>query len=220
MRAMILAAGKGKRMQPLTESMPKPMLTAAGKPLLQYHIESLVGAGIREIIINTGRLGEVIESRFGSGAEYGAEIRYSKEGEEPLETGGGIKHALPLLGEEPFIVVNGDIWTDFNFRRLLQENIRPVHLVLVPNPPHHPQGDFVLTGHRLSLQGRSRLTFSGIGLYSPDFFSEHKETVFPLLPLLLQAIRDGKVSGELFIGGWLDVGTPERLWELETTLSK
>lgn len=218
MRAMILAAGKGKRMQPLTKTVPKPMLEAGGKPLLQYHIEALVKAGIREIVINTGYLGEVIESRFGSGSNLGAEICYSREGDDPLETGGGIKHALPLLGKGPFIVVNGDIWTDFDYRRLLEGNISPVYLVFVHNPPQHPRGDFVLIGNSVSLEGGPRLTYSGIGLYSPTFFSEQGETVFPLLPVLQRVIREGKAMGELFTGRWLDVGTPERLQELEGIL--
>lgn len=220
MRAMILAAGKGERMRPLTKTIPKPMLKAGGKPLLQYHIESLVDAGIREIVINTGRLGAAIESHFGTGRDLGADIRYSREGGQPLETGGGIKRALPLLGKGPFIVVNGDIWTDFDYSRLLEKDITPPYLILVPNPPHHPQGDFVLQGDRLSLDGGPRLTYSGIGLYPPALFSEQTETVFPLLPLLQQAIREGVVTGELYTGRWLDVGTPERLRELEEMVSK
>lgn len=220
MRAMILAAGKGERMQPFTNITPKPMLKAGGKPLLQYHIESLVNAGIREIVINTGRLGDVIESWFGSGHGFGADIQYSREGDEPLETGGGIKHALPLLGSEPFIALNGDIWTDFNYSRLLERDNKLIHLVLVKNPPHHPDGDFVLQGDVVSLEGSPKLTFSGIGLYPPAYFSEQSETVFPLLPLLQRAIREGKVTGELFKGHWLDVGTPERLQELEGILAK
>lgn len=220
MRAMILAAGKGERMQPLTKSVPKPMLEAAGKPLLQYHIESLVRAGIRQLVINTGYLGDIIEARFGSGGDFGAEIRYSREGNAPLETGGGIRQALPLLGNGPFIVVNGDIWTDFDYRRLLAGNKKPIYLVFVPNPSHHPEGDFVLVEDRVVLEGGPRLTFSGIGLYLPEYFSKEKERIFPLLPVLQRAIREGNVTGELYTGRWLDVGTPERLRELEGSLLK
>ncbi len=215
MKAIILAAGKGERMRPLTENIPKPLLEVGEKPLILYHIERLVCAGITEIVINHGRLGEKIEAALGNGSRYGAAIRYSPEGDEPLETGGGIFNALRLLGGAVFIAVNADVWSDFPFARLPPEPAGLAHLVLVDNPPHHTGGDFALSGGRLALEGGVKLTFSGIGLYRPELFHECEYGRFPLAPLLRQATAQGLVSGEHYRGLWLDVGTPECLRQVQ-----
>ena len=216
--AMILAAGKGERMRPLTDNQPKPLLLAGGKPLLQYHLENLARAGVGQIIINYARLGEMIEQQFGDGRAFGVDIIYSPEGDEPLETGGGIKKALPLLGAEAFIVVNADIWTDFDFRQLPQTPPGMAHLVLVPNPDHHPRGDFGLVNGQVTVAGGARYTFSGIGVYRPALFADCEAAVFPLAPVLRSAIRRAAVSGELYSGRWLDIGTPARLSSLNSIL--
>lgn len=218
--AMILAAGKGERMRPLTESLPKPLLQAGGKPLLQYHLEALVRAGAGRIVINHARLGDMIETAFGDGRAYGIEIVYSAEGGEPLETGGGIKNALPLLGPEAFIVVNADIWTDYDFARLPAEPAGLAHLVLVPNPDHHPQGDFVLKQGMVSAGPGPCFTFSGIGVYRPELFAGCTEQVFSLAPILRAAAGRDAVSGEIYRGHWLDIGTPDRLGRLQALLNK
>ncbi|MGH8609092.1 MAG: N-acetylmuramate alpha-1-phosphate uridylyltransferase MurU [Gammaproteobacteria bacterium] len=215
MKAIILAAGKGERMRPLTERIPKPLLEVGGKPLILYHIERLVCSGVTEIVINHGRLGEQIEAALGSGNRYGATIRYSPEGEEPLETGGGIFNALGLLGGPVFIAVNADVWSEFPFARLPTEPVGLAHLVLVDNPPHHTGGDFALNGERVALEGETKLTFSGIGVYRPHLFHECDYGRFPLAPLLRQATAQGLVSGEHYRGLWLDVGTSERLRQVQ-----
>ncbi|MCR4304081.1 MAG: nucleotidyltransferase family protein [Gallionella sp.] len=227
MLAMLLAAGRGERMRPLTDHTPKPLLEAGGKPLIVWHIERLVRAGIREIVINHAHLGAQIESSLGDGSRFGAHIRYSAEG-TALETAGGIAYALPLLGSEPFAVVNGDIYCDYDFAHLparaaaLQASGDAAHLVLVNNPPQHPNGDFGLTDGRvtepvtsvLSPQS-SILTFSGIGIYQPGLFTHiPRGSIAPLAPLLHAQIALGKVSGEHHRGIWVDAGTPERLAEL------
>jgi MurNAc alpha-1-phosphate uridylyltransferase len=220
MRAMILAAGRGERMRPLTDHTPKPLLQAGGKALIEFHIEALVRAGIRELIINHAHLGEQIERHLGNGARWGAQIRYSHE-EKALETGGGILQALPLLGDEPFIVVNGDVWTDYPFERL-KAGLAPeakAHLVLVDNPPHHRAGDFVLEAGRIVPEGPERLTYSGIGIYRPELVVGREPGPFALGPLLRAAAQGGELSGEHYAGAWLDVGTPERLEQLELRLS-
>jgi N-acetyl-alpha-D-muramate 1-phosphate uridylyltransferase len=214
MKAIILAAGKGERMRPLTDHTPKPLLEVGGKPLIAYHIERLVYAGITEIVINHARLGEKIEAALGDGTRYGATITYSPEGDEPLETGGGIFNALKLLGGPAFIAVNADAWSDFPFTRLPPQPAGLAHLILVDNPPHHTGGDFALTDGRLALDGAIKLTFTGIGLYRPQLFHECTYGRFPLAPLLRQATAQGLVSGEHYRGLWLDVGTPERLREV------
>ena len=214
MKAMILAAGKGERMRPLTDHLPKPLLTIAGKPLLQYHIEALAAAGVKELVINHALMGKKIEDYFGNGEAFKVHICYSAEGDVPLETGGGILRALPLLGGAPFIVVNADVWTDYDFSRLPDEPPGLVHLVLVNNPPHHPGGDFQLSGKQVGEAGEERFTYSGIGLYRPELFTGAKKTRFPLAPLLRTTMRKGQVSGELYTGLWLDIGTPERLQEV------
>ena len=218
--AMILAAGKGERMRPLTDKLPKPLLRAGGKPLLQYHLESLARAGTGRIVINHARLGELIEKEFGNGRSYGVEIVYSPEGDEPLETGGGIKKALPLLGPGPFIVVNADIWTDYDFSRLPQAPERLAHLVLVPNPDHHPQGDFSLDNGKVTDDTGPRLTYGGIGVYRPELFADCDESVFALAPVLLRVMGQGAISGEFYSGRWVDVGTPDRLSRLDVWLNE
>jgi MurNAc alpha-1-phosphate uridylyltransferase len=216
---MILAAGKGERMRPLTNTMPKPLLAAAGKPLLQYHIEALAAASIRDLVINTGSHGEQIEARFGTGAGLGVSIRYSHEGAAPLGTGGGVRKALPLLGGAPFILVNGDVWTDFDFSGLPAAPAGLAHLVLVANPAHNPQGDFSLEDGRVRPGGRQRLTYSGIGVYDPAMFADTPSGEFSLVPLLKLAMQSERVRGEYYSGAWLDIGTPERLAQLENMLS-
>jgi len=214
MRAMILAAGRGERMRPLTDQTPKPLLEVGGKPLIQYHIEALRDAGFRELVVNHAHLGNQIVERLGEGAQFGVHIEYSAEPEGALETGGGIKKALPLLGERPFLVINGDIWSDYPYQQLYREPEGLAHLVLIDNPPHHVQGDFQLNGRRVTTDGENKLTFSGIGLYRPDLFADSPDAAFPLAPLLRRAMQAGQVSGEYFQGRWLDIGTPQRLAEL------
>lgn len=211
MKAMILAAGRGERLRPLTDQTPKPLLLVAGKPLIQWHVEALVRAGISEIIVNHAWLGEQIEAALGDGSRFDAQIVYSPEGESGLETGGGIFHALPLLGDKPFLVINGDVATDFDFATMPQQIPGLAHLMLVPNPAHHPQGDFVLNGTRLDDGPGERLTFSGIGMYKPRLFADCRAEVFPLAPLLRAAIAKDQVTAELYRGHWVDVGTHERL---------
>lgn len=221
---MILAAGRGERMRPLTDIVPKPLLEAGGTPLIVRHIERLVRAGIREIVVNHAHLGWRIEQALGDGARFGARIAYSPEA-EALETAGGIAHALPLLGDAPFAVINGDIACDYDFGRLAQiaEAMVPrallAHLVLVPNPPHHAGGDFALHEGRIAQADGARLTFSGIGVYLPELFAAiRRGAKAKLAPLLCEAIRAGRVSGELHQGLWVDVGTPERLERLDARL--
>ncbi|MEN8215438.1 MAG: N-acetylmuramate alpha-1-phosphate uridylyltransferase MurU [Pseudomonadota bacterium] len=216
MRTMILAAGRGKRMRPLTDTIPKPLLKVGGQCLIEYHIKHLVAAGLTEIVINHAHLGEQIEQTLGNGERYGAQLRYSPEG-VALETGGGIYKALPLLGKEPFLVINGDIWCDYPFSQL-RRLTSLAHLILVNNPDHHPKGDFCLINNRVYQDGTPRLTFSGIGIYHPDLFKDCQSGAFPLAPLLIKAMQAGQVSGELYQGQWIDVGTPERLQQLERML--
>ncbi len=218
---MILAAGRGERMRPLTDRMPKPLLPVAGKPLIEHHIEALLQAGFEEIVINHAYRGEQIEAALGDGRRWGIPIRYSPEPAGALETGGGIFKALPLLGPAPFLVINGDIWTDYDLTRLAGLEPGLAHLVLVDNPPHHPDGDFRLSPEGLchpdGNRGR-RLTFSGIGLYRPALFDGCRAGAFPLAPLLRAAMAEGEVSGEHYTGRWVDVGTPERLAALNRDL--
>lgn len=230
MRAMILAAGRGERMRPLTDHTPKPLLPAGGKPLIVWHIERLVRAGITELVINHAHLGDQIERELGDGGRFGAAIRYSDEG-TALETAGGIAFALHMLGDEPFAVVNGDIYCDYDFARLpalaaqMRRNHDNAHLVLVDNPQHHPRGDFCLHGQRITpvpaipVPASSILTFSGIGLYRPELFDGiPRGAKAALAPLLREQIALGKVSGEHHRGVWIDVGTPQRLQELDQQL--
>jgi MurNAc alpha-1-phosphate uridylyltransferase len=220
MKAMILAAGRGERMRPLTDTIPKPLLQAGGRCLLEYHVEALARAGIDELVINTAWHGEQIEQRLGDGSRYGVPIRYSHEGEQALETAGGIVRALPLLGDEAFIVVNADVWTDYDFARLPGEPDGVAHLLLVDNPAHHPEGDFFLEGGKVTnAAGDHRFTFSGIGVYRPALFAALEQGVRPLAPLLRAAMTGGQVSGEHYPGQWFDIGTPARLTALDKMLS-
>ena len=214
MRAMILAAGRGERMRPLTDSIPKPLLEVNGKPLIQYHVENLVRSGMTSIVINHARLGAQIERYLGDGSRFGADITYSPEGDLPLETGGGIFNALPLLGTDPFVVVNADIWTDFPFHTLPPQPTHLAHLVLVPNPPYNPGGDFSLAGTQAGVIGTPLYTFSGIAVYRPELFTGCKRGAFSLAPLLRIATARQQVTGELYDGDWMDIGTAERLDEL------
>ncbi|MBL1259739.1 MAG: nucleotidyltransferase family protein [Thiotrichaceae bacterium] len=218
MKAMILAAGRGERMRPLTDVTPKPLLTVGGDYLIAYHLRSLVAAGITEIVINHAWLGEQLEQVLGDGSQYGARIHYSAEGDVGLETAGGIKHALPLLGDMPFVVVNGDVWSDFSFTSLPKMPAGLAHLVLVDNPPFHPEGDFSLQQGQVQCDGEAKLTFSGVGVYRAELFESLAEGRSPLAPLLRSAMMKGVVSGEYYRGGWVDVGTPERLNVLDRQL--
>ena len=220
MRAMILAAGRGERMRPLTDHTPKPLLCVGGKPLIEYHLDRLQRAGVREVVINHGRLGHMIEEHLGNGDRYHMRLTYSAEGDAPLETGGGIYKALPLLGEEPFICLNADIWTDFDCSGLTIRNGSLAHLVLVNNPDHNPDGDFALDDGRVLNEGTVRYTFSGIGVYDPALFADCKPGRFPLTPLLRAAADHGCAGGELYSGPWRDIGTPERLAEIRQQYSE
>ena len=213
---MILAAGRGERMRPLTDHTPKPLLTAAGKPLIEHTIKQLVAAGFNDIVINHAHLGLQIEKRLGNGNQFGANISYSPEGEHALETAGGIINALPLLGDEAFLVVNGDIATNFSFAELKNLTIDLAHLVLVDNPTHNPDGDFGLDNAGLIVSNSvEQFTFSGIGLYRPELFNDIPAGPSRLAPLLRIAIAKGQVTGQIMNGFWMDIGTPERLQELD-----
>lgn len=218
MKVMILAAGRGERMRPLTDVTPKPLLQVGGRSLIAHHLVNLARASLRDVVVNTGHLGLQIEQALGDGAGYGLSIRYSREA-TILDTGGGIFNALPLLGEAPFLVVNGDVFTDYPFERLPRAPAGLAHLVLVPNPPQHARGDFVLQEGRVLSDGGGRLTFSGIGVYRPQLFAECGPGVFPLAPLLRKAMADEQVGGERYNGHWCDVGTPERLAALDRLLA-
>lgn len=215
---MILAAGRGERMRPLTDVTPKPLLPVAGKPLIVWHLERLARAGFRDIVINHAHLGEQIEALLGDGAAWGVRIAYSAEPQGALETAGGIANALPMLGNAPFLVVNGDIFCDWDFARA-QIGDAHAHLVLVANPSHHPDGDFALDGAKVGLGGTAQLTFSGIGIYRPGLFAGiARGQPAKLAPLLREAIAAGRVTGERHAGRWEDVGTPERLAALDAEL--
>ncbi|MGI9295907.1 MAG: N-acetylmuramate alpha-1-phosphate uridylyltransferase MurU [Pseudomonadales bacterium] len=218
MKAMILAAGRGERMRPLSDTLPKPLLEVAGKPLIVYHIERLVRAGVNELVINHAWLGEKIERALGNGSAFHARIHYSEE-RHALETAGGIKQALPLLGADEFLLVNGDIWCDFDFTALLTQPLNGDlgRLILVDNPPHKIEGDFILTNDRVKrgVSGNpNSLTYAGIARFSPALFSELSERKAPLLPLLNAAIDKNLLAGLYYSGDWLDVGTAARLQEL------
>ncbi|MDG4552721.1 MAG: nucleotidyltransferase family protein [Candidatus Competibacter sp.] len=218
MKAMILAAGRGERMRPLTDHTPKPLLPVAGQPLIVHQMTALRVAGIADLVINTGHLGAQLAAALGDGGAWGLRIVYSPEPPEALETGGGIFQALPLLGSEPFLVVNGDVWTDYPFARLPTAPVGLAHLVLVDNPSHHPAGDFILRNGQVEETGATRLTFSGISVLRPELFTGRAPGRFPLGPLLRRAIADGRVTGEHYRGGWRDIGTPQRLAELDDEL--
>lgn len=222
MKVMILAAGRGERMRPLTDNTPKPLLKVGGKSLIGWHIEHLVKAGFKEIIINHAYLGQQIEQALGDGTRWDIRIHYSPE-KIALETAGGIANALPLLGSDPFLVVNADIFSEIDFGHLTQA--LPLsgmaHLVMVDNPPQHPQGDFCLEAGRLRTNGTAKLTFSGVGVYSPELFKKLvRGEAAKLAPLLVTAMEDDLVTGEYYQGVWHDIGTPERLESVDDMLRK
>jgi MurNAc alpha-1-phosphate uridylyltransferase len=215
---MILAAGRGERMRPLTDTLPKPLLPVRGKPLIERHVEALACAGMERIVINLAWLGSLIREHLGDGSRFGVPIAYSEESPHALETAGGIFRALPLLGPDPFLVVNGDILTDFPFDRPTVAGDHDAHLVLVPNPPQHPRGDFGLEGGLALERGALKYTFSGVAVYRPRFFEGCTDGSFPLKPLLLRSMAAKCCSAELFGGLWEDVGTPQRLAALNGAL--
>ena len=213
MKAMILAAGRGERMRPLTDTVPKPLLKVGNHCLIEHHIFNLKTAGFTELVINTAWLAEKIHQQLGDGTNYGVTISYSDE-KNALETGGGIKKALPLLGNDSFLVVNGDIWCDYDYKKITPLNDDLLaHLILVDNPEHHLAGDFSIKDNRLSNDPVNKLTFSGIGVYKAELFAQPEER-FPLAPLLRKAADEKKISAEYYSGLWVDIGTPERLEEL------
>lgn len=220
MKAMILAAGLGNRMRPLTLTTPKPLLAVGGKPLIVWHIDALKAAGISDLVINTAWLGHKLHEALGDGSAYGVNIQWSDE-QEPLETAGGIQQALPLLGNEPFLLVNGDIWLRYDFKPFINKDLgqQLAHLLLVNNPPQHPKGDFAFCkAHTNSLvlpEGEEKYTFAGVSVLSPQLFAHLPAGKAPLAPLLRQAIAQGLVSAEHHAGTWVDVGTPERLADLD-----
>ncbi|HEV2270312.1 MAG TPA: nucleotidyltransferase family protein [Steroidobacteraceae bacterium] len=211
---MLLAAGRGERLRPITDTVPKPLVEVAGKPLIIYHLEALARAGVTDVVVNLSWLGERIRSALGDGSRYGVRIAYSEEGPVPLETGGGIHRALPLLGPAPFLVVNSDVWTDVDFSRLLTlEEGSDARLLLAPNPLHHPRGDFGLEGDFVVARDaeRNSFTYTGIGVYRPELFEGCTAGKFPLLPLLQRAIAARRLRGDVYRGEWLDIGSPDRL---------
>jgi MurNAc alpha-1-phosphate uridylyltransferase len=231
LRALIFAAGKGERMRPLTERTPKPLLEAGGKPLIAWHLEKLAALGVTDVVINISWLADCFEPALGDGSRWGLRLHYSHEGPEPLETGGGMQHALQLLGAGPFITVNGDIWTDYDFARLPSEPTGLAHLLMVDNPAQHPRGDFSLDADGvLRTDGGSKLTYSGIGVYRPELLQDWRQVIgntegaqlspprFKLAPLLMAAMAKQLITGEHHGGRWTDVGTPERLAQLDRSL--
>ena len=229
--ALIFAAGLGERMRPLTDRTPKPLLPVGGKPLIVWHLEKLAAAGVHYVVINTSHLAEQFPDTLGDGSRWGLRIRYAYEGPTPLETGGGMLNALPLLGSAPFIAVNGDIWCDVDFAALPSEPAGLAHLLLVDNPPQHPHGDFALDTHgTVHDDGDARLTFSGIGVYRQELLQGWREVIgnvagtdmqpprFRLTPLLRAAMANDAISGSHYRGAWTDVGTPQRLAQLEAEL--
>lgn len=217
---MILCAGLGTRMRPLTNNTPKPLLKVGGKPLIVWHIEKLAKAGFKEIIINIAYLGYKIRDYLGDGSRYGVDIFYSDEQEEgALETAGGIVKALPLLGDSLFLVINGDIWCDYPYNSLFNLENNLAHLILVPNPPQHPNGDFGLQEGMVVRRKENCYTFSGIGYYNPLLFKSLSYGKQPLAPLLIESMGRGEVGGEVYLGEWRDIGTPKRLEELDRELT-
>ncbi len=219
MKCMLLSAGLGKRLRPLTCHTPKPLIKLAGKSLIEHHLEKLKSAGYEKIVINLSYLGDMIQQKLGDGLRYGVHIEYSHEGEHPLGTAGGIIHALPLLGSKPFLVMNSDIWCDhsLSFPDLAHDM---AHLVLVDNPAHHPDGDFVYESGKVYNTGKSYLTFSGIGVYLPKLFENRSAGKPALAHVLRTAINQGQVSAEYHAGKWFDIGSPERLEQAEDYLSE
>ena len=232
-RALVFAAGKGERMRPLTNDTPKPLLRAGGKRLVEWHLEKLAAAGVREVVLNIAWLADRFEPALGDGSRWGLHLHYSHEGAEPLETGGGMLHALRILGDAPFICINGDTWSDYDFARLPTRPRAMAHLVVVDNPPQHPRGDFRLEPDgTLRGEGEGLLTFSGIGVYDPRILLGWRDVIgnvagtelhpprFKLAPLLFAAMARGEIHGEHHRGRWTDVGTPERLADLDASLAE
>lgn len=218
-RAMILAAGRGERMRPLTDTLPKPLLKVDGKALIEYHIEALKEAGIKDIVINTAWLGDVIPEYLGNGAYWGVNLTYSHE-TSALETAGGIRKTIEFFESDPFMVVSGDVWTDFDFSLLTKPKAK-AHLVLVTNPVHHPEGDFGLDNGTVLASAASQYTFSGIGVYQPEVFADLElDAAAPLAPLLRELMQEREVTGQLYQGQWHDIGTPERLDALNKSFQK
>jgi MurNAc alpha-1-phosphate uridylyltransferase len=230
--ALIFAAGLGERMRPLTDHTPKPLLMAGGKPLIVWHLEKLAAIDVRYVVVNTSHLADQFPDLLGDGSRWGLRIRYAYEGVTPLETGGGMLNALPLLGPEPFLAINGDIWTDLDFGSLPAEPAGLAHLLMVDNPAHHPEGDFAIGPEGLLADsGSPRLTFSGVGVYRPELLAQWHSAVgerpesaakpprFKLRPVLSAAMTERKVSGSRHTGAWTDVGTPERLAALDAALN-
>jgi MurNAc alpha-1-phosphate uridylyltransferase len=219
MKAMILAAGRGERMRPLTDHTPKPLLTVGGKPLIVWHLERLAKAGFKEVVINHAHLGAQIEEALGDGSAWNLKIQYSPE-TTALETAGGIANALPFLGGAPFLVVNGDVFAEIDFKGLQLKSPHLAHLVMVDNPPQHLDGDFVVDSGKVTNQGNHKLTFSGVGIYHPALFVDVEQgQAAKLAPLLRLAMAKGLVTGEHYQGVWHDIGTPERLRFLDKQLS-
>jgi len=219
MRAMILAAGRGERLKPITDSVPKALIKAGETTPLERHLERLAHAGFRQCVINLGHLGEQIRDLVGDGHRWNLQVSYSDEGDDILETGGGIHKALPLLGDGPFAVVNADTWSEFDYARLRNTKCDYAHLVMVDNPSHNPGGDFELRSGLVKTGNKKRLTFSGIAVYHPRLFSSLSGGKFPLAPLLTQVMETHYVTGEYFAGFWLDIGTEERLKSLRQKLA-
>lgn len=233
MKALVFAAGLGERMRPLTNHTPKPLLVAGGKRLIEWHLEKLAALGVREVVVNTSWLAEQFPATLGDGSRWGLQLHFAHEGDTPLETGGGMLNALPLLGDAPFIAVNGDIWCDFDFAKLPAEPDGDAHLLLVNNPEHHPEGDFILdaNGRTHDIGNAPRLTFAGIGVYRPCLLTGWRHVIgaaegvdatpprFKLAPLLRAAMARGAVQGQHHQGRWTDVGTPQRLHTLDDALA-
>lgn len=220
MKAMVLAAGRGERLRPLTDTTPKPLINIGKRRLIEYHLLKLADAGIHDVIINTAWLGDLIKSTLGDGSDYQLNIQYSDESPEALETAGGIIKALPLLGKEPFLVINGDIWTDYDISPLINKSLNSeAHLVLVDNPDHNPAGDFGLQDNKI-INADTMYTYSGIGLYTADLFHGMSIGKTPLAPILRSKCELGLISGELYKGYWTDVGTEQRLNELNNHLNR
>lgn len=218
MRAMILAAGRGERLRPLTDRIPKPLIEVAGKPLIEHHLERLADAGFREVVVNLSHLGNMIEASLGDGSRFDLDIEYSREPEGALETGGGIVQVLDRLGPGPFAVINGDIFTDYPFARLRAVKCDRAHLVLVPNPDHNPCGDFALEGARIRNRGARMGTFSGVAVYHPRMFDACEPGRFSVVPLLRAAANEHVVTGEWHRGTWSDAGTLDRLKAIRSRL--
>ncbi len=220
MNCILLAAGLGERLRPLTDKIPKPLIEVAGKPLIEYHLENLKSAGFKKVVINLSHLGEMIKEHLGDGSQFNLEIEYSQEGQQPLETAGGIIKALPLLGKKPFLVMNADIWCNHSLSFANLSHDKLAHLVLVENPKHNIEGDFAYEFGRLYNTGKNYLTFSGIGIYNPKIFKDYATEKRALAPILRDLIDKQLVSAEYFTGNWFDIGTQERLAEAENYITK